>query len=242
MFHCGIIVFTAVNKNTFVSALLNGNAHPPFDFFNGKSGVLFSDMAIQKFIKEEDKHQALTITRKKGRPLRTFSSGERKKALLEYYLKQKVQFLVLDNPFDHLDQKSRIELGQDLEEMARKIHLIFLVNRAGDIPDFISKIYQLEQNNKITPYIPSVNRNSQGLVQIPGHLLVQQPYRETQLVHFENVNVSYKGESVIANISFTVNQGQTWQLVGPNGSGKSTILSLITGDNPKAYGQNILML
>jgi molybdate transport system ATP-binding protein len=28
-------------------------------------------------------------------------------------------------------------------------------------------------------------------------------------------------------------------LAGPNGSGKTTLLSLITGDNPKAYGQDI---
>lgn len=34
-------------------------------------------------------------------------------------------------------------------------------------------------------------------------------------------------------------QDQHWKVVGPNGSGKSTLLSLITGDNPQAYGNDI---
>ncbi|MEI7736859.1 MAG: ATP-binding cassette domain-containing protein, partial [Ferruginibacter sp.] len=32
-----------------------------------------------------------------------------------------------------------------------------------------------------------------------------------------------------------------WQLIGPNGSGKTTMLSMIYGNNPKAYGQNLIL-
>ncbi|MNF83834.1 putative ABC transporter ATP-binding protein YlmA [compost metagenome] len=57
----------------------------------------------------------------------------------------------------------------------------------------------------------------------------------------ENVSVSYDDRKIIDNISWTIKQGEFWQLIGPNGSGKSTILSLITGDNPKGFGQNLFL-
>jgi molybdate transport system ATP-binding protein len=35
--------------------------------------------------------------------------------------------------------------------------------------------------------------------------------------------------------------GEKWALLGPNGSGKSTLLSLINGDNPQAYANDITL-
>lgn len=242
MLHYGVIVPASVNKSPFIHKLLYGKADEPFKFLNSQTGVLFSDITVQKFVKEEDKHQTLTITEKKGRPLRTFSSGERKKALLQYYLRQEPDFIVLDNPFDHLDQKSRSGLMRGLEEMGHNMHLIVLVNRTEDMPPFIAKIYRLAEDNlQLIPFSPEMKKSPGKLLNIPEHLLVQKPYGQKELIRFKNVNVSYKGEPIIKDISFTINQGETWQLVGPNGSGKSTILSLITGDNPKAYGQDITL-
>ena len=49
------------------------------------------------------------------------------------------------------------------------------------------------------------------------------------------MSVSYGDRPIITNISWEIKTGEFWQLMGPNGSGKSTILSLISGDNPKGY-------
>ncbi|MNQ62056.1 putative ABC transporter ATP-binding protein YlmA [compost metagenome] len=57
----------------------------------------------------------------------------------------------------------------------------------------------------------------------------------------KNVSVSYDDRKILDNISWTIKQGEFWQLIGPNGSGKSTILSLITGDNPKGFGQDLYL-
>jgi len=56
-----------------------------------------------------------------------------------------------------------------------------------------------------------------------------------------DVSVSYDGRQILNKISWTINASEFWQIVGPNGSGKSTILSLITGDNPKGYGQDLIL-
>jgi molybdate transport system ATP-binding protein len=42
-----------------------------------------------------------------SRKLKTFSSGERKKIYLDYCIKQDPEYIILDNPLDHLDQESR---------------------------------------------------------------------------------------------------------------------------------------
>jgi molybdate transport system ATP-binding protein len=46
---------------------------------------------------------------------------------------------------------------------------------------------------------------------------------------------------VLHNLSWTLRPGEFWQLKGPNGSGKSTLLSMIIGDNPKGYGQDMYL-
>jgi molybdate transport system ATP-binding protein len=55
------------------------------------------------------------------------------------------------------------------------------------------------------------------------------------------VSVSYEGRPILQKVHWKIQQGEFWQLVGPNGSGKSTLLSLISGDNPKGYGQELYL-
>ena len=41
------------------------------------------------------------------------------------------------------------------------------------------------------------------------------------------LSFSYKGKTVLENISFTVNSGETWAVIGRNGVGKSTLLKCL---------------
>ena len=62
-----------------------------------------------------------------------------------------------------------------------------------------------------------------------------------RIVEMKNVTIKY-GEKIILNkINWCVNQGERWALLGPNGAGKSTLLSLINGDNPQAYANDIIL-
>src|SRR5205807_8399212 len=39
--------------------------------------------------------------------------------------------------------------------------------------------------------------------------------------------------------NWTVRAGERWAVVGPNGSGKTTLLSLLCGDHPQAYSNDV---
>ena len=40
-------------------------------------------------------------------------------------------------------------------------------------------------------------------------------------------------------MTWTVRRGERWHLAGPNGAGKSTLLSVVVGDHPQAYSNDV---
>jgi molybdate transport system ATP-binding protein len=62
-----------------------------------------------------------------------------------------------------------------------------------------------------------------------------------RLVQLRHVTVRYGRQIVLRDINWTILSGESWALLGPNGSGKTTLLSLILGDNPQAYGNDIVL-
>jgi molybdate transport system ATP-binding protein len=61
------------------------------------------------------------------------------------------------------------------------------------------------------------------------------------IVRMNSVNIRYGDAVILKDVNWTIRQGERWALVGANGSGKSTLLSLINGDNPQAYANDILL-
>lgn len=51
----------------------------------------------------------------------------------------------------------------------------------------------------------------------------------------------YGDTIILHDINWTVRAGESWALLGPNGSGKTTLLSLILGDNPQVYANNVVV-
>lgn len=204
--------------------------------------MLFSDLAIAQVIEKEHRHQTIEITTSQNRPLRTFSSGERRKALLEHCLAQNPDYIIFDTPFDHLDLQSRKELSRQFREISHSIAIIQLEHQRDNLLPFITQRGYVKDNSFAIFDLPAPHQalTPNILLDLPSSLVsCDQSYKK--IINFDKVNVDYDGQPVVTNISWSINQGEFWQLIGPNGSGKSTLLSLITGDNPKAYGQNITL-
>ena len=216
-----------------------------FEGLQGLNGGLLSPSEIDRYIEEEERHDLKILTEDKKQHLQTMSSGERKKALLNYLLKQQLDYLILDNPLDNLDVASRAVLLRILEKLAKKVSLIQLVNRKEDKLPFKSTYYTLRNNQLLqldelkTASIPTGTTSVfKHAVPLPLESIT---LKTSKLVSFNRVSISYGNKAVLNEISWNLKPGEYWQLSGPNGSGKTTLLSLITGENPKAYGQDITL-
>ncbi len=60
---------------------------------------------------------------------------------------QKPDYLIIDNPLDHLDQISRANLKNALEKISKSIRIIQLVNRSTDLLPFLSNKAHIRDNS-----------------------------------------------------------------------------------------------
>ncbi len=238
--HWNLLLSDFVNKNQLIKTLLSGNSTAELAVYNNLKGILFSDITIQQFIEREEQYDTLeTISNRK---LQTFSAGEQKKEFLKYCLNQKPDYIILDNPFDHLDQASRKTLTDSLEQLSKSLGFIQLVNRSEDLLSFIENKAQITDDSfTLKPIAISANNSKKThTTQIPKPLHSFEG-NDDILVKMDGVSVSYNERPIVNSIFWTIQQGEFWQLIGPNGSGKSTLLSMITGENPKGYGQELYL-
>lgn len=177
----------------------------------------------------------------KNTQLIELSSGEHKKLQLIKALWLKPQLLIIDEPYTGLDKTSREKLNQFLEELAVAGVQLVLITNDENIPACINRFAEIE--NGQLKNLPSIQHLTKEIArqQKPFPYFLREEAKESAdvLVHMENIRVRYGEKEVLKDISWTVRKGEKWLLQGHNGSGKSTLLSLINGDHPQAYANQI---
>lgn len=246
--HRAVFLSNKANKNLFIQQLLNKKATGEFALFNKLNGELFSTIALNELMEEEERHDYVEVAKTTNRHLRFLSGGEQKKALLTYLLSKQPGFIIADNPLDNLDIDSQSSLVLMLQEVAAHAPIIQLINRTRDILPFIKNAVSINDDNvivyhnDITEYINQQQTKKDpvfsGTIPASDH---NYSFESSPLIQFKNVTVQYEDRVIVNNICWQINAGEFWQLIGPNGSGKTTLLSLITGDNPKSYGQDLIL-
>jgi molybdate transport system ATP-binding protein len=179
------------------------------------------------------------------------SNGEGKRVQLAKALLQNPEILILDNPFIGLDIDARILLHQIINELIDKNMMVFLISSSDEIPEKISHVVELEngsikniglRSDFIKSTVPfEMNRTSVIPLQYLDDIIPQPREEFVKVVEMNNVIVQYNDKMILQGINWTVFKGEKWGLLGPNGAGKSTLLSLITGDNPKAYSNEVVL-
>ncbi|MBR1924017.1 MAG: molybdate ABC transporter ATP-binding protein ModF [Ruminobacter sp.] len=184
------------------------------------------------------------------------SSGEGRKTLIIEALLKNPDVIVLDSPFDGLDIATR----EDLQKMLMDIHkqgktIIVIVNRFDEISPVCQNI-GLIMDKELVKFGPKDDiLNNQEVRQLTHYEKLPKIYslpevpedcrdnldRSIPIAVLKNVTVKYEDHIVLNNISWTINPYEHWQICGPNGCGKSTLLSLITGDNPQGYGNDLTL-
>ena len=182
-------------------------------------------------------------------PLIQLSNGENKRLQIALAILSEPQLLLLDNPFVGLDTEGRSMLNGVIDTLSKAGVKIILITSGTEIPDSITHVATIE-NGKLTSALPKKEFNPRQGLHPTGFRInktisetLQQPLENDfeYAVKMANVNVQYGDKSILKSINWHVRKGQRWSISGPNGAGKSTLLSLITGDNTKAYANEIYL-
>jgi molybdate transport system ATP-binding protein len=184
-------------------------------------------------------------------PLIQLSNGEHKKLQLAKLLLNHPDVMILDSPFDGLDTASRQELHQCIHQLILKGTLIILISSILEIPNGINKVLLLGDPGMVhcfkdySPGDPGLNHPTGNNFINPAMLNELSSTKALEsynlIIGMNAVHVTYGHKKILDDITWSVKQGEKWLLLGPNGSGKSTLLSLVTGDNPQAYANDIII-
>lgn len=191
-----------------------------------------------------------------SRRFKYLSTGETRKTLLCQALMANPDLLILDEPFDGLDVASRQQLAELLGELhGDGLTLVLVLNRFDEIPDFVQFAGVLadctltetgERKALLQQALIAQLAHSEKLGAItlpePDAPAARHALDDSQpLIQLNDGVVSYNDQPIIHHLSWTVNPGEHWQIVGPNGAGKSTLLSLVTGDHPQGYSNDLTL-
>lgn len=245
MTHLGIYLHNSTNKQQLIHSILQNKFLTEKFQFSG-NGLLYASSTIEKIIDEERRHDQFPITTANNKSMGSMSSGEQKKALLHYQINQQADFIILDDWNASIDTYNAAALQELVIAAAQKMQVVQLFYRKQDLLPFVQEVVVANEDKTFTQQSKENFLNGPKAAHhftfndLP-HFFEWKGLDCDPLVQLNNVSVRYEGRQVLNNISWTIRPGEFWQLKGANGSGKTTLVSMIIGDNPKAYGQDMYL-
>ncbi|QXX80993.1 MULTISPECIES: molybdate ABC transporter ATP-binding protein ModF [Providencia] len=191
-----------------------------------------------------------------SRRFKYLSTGETRKVLLCQTLMGNPDLLILDEPFDGLDVYSRSNLSELLYSLSEKgLTIVLVLNRFDELPDYIENMGVVadckltmsgDRESVLANTLISQLQHSEKIKQlaIPE---TEDPTNDEKLddttprIILNNGVISYNDKPILHGLTWHVNPGEHWQIIGENGAGKSTLLSLITGDHPQGYSNDLTL-
>ena len=194
------------------------------------------------------------------RDIRSLSTGEMNTALIAKALIKRPKLLILDEPFDGLDEPSRNILARIINDlMSGNMQVILITHRFTEMIPNITHVLLLRhgkifKSGKKEDIFTAANIN--GVYEIDPRPTKTYPEKIGQaitaakkrgapssriLIEMKNVAVKYGGQRILDKFNWRVKEDENWAILGPRGAGKSTVLTLILGDNLQAYANEIYL-
>ncbi|KAJ3202554.1 hypothetical protein HDU67_000433 [Dinochytrium kinnereticum] len=154
--------------------------------------------------------------------------------------------LVLDEPFMGLDVNGRNSLSTILHSLSlsQTITPVLLLRPQDSLPDWITHVVHLDQCRVVfngpREEFKEVHGKKKSVFSGVGGQRTENS--KEAVAEMKNVTVvSVDGRKILDGISWKVRRGERWHLVGPNGSGKTTLLSLLVGDHPQSFSNDLTL-
>jgi molybdate transport system ATP-binding protein len=179
------------------------------------------------------------------------SNGETKRLMIAAALLKNPVLLLLDNPLTGLDVQTRAAFDDIIEQITASGITIIIATSPYEIPRSITNVAVLKEG-KISQITTRDNFNPEQYLAgdtdeindselkalLNGHV-AKAPFE--WIVRMKDIRIKYGDKVILNRINWEVKPGERWALLGPNGAGKSTLLSLVNGDNPQAYANDIVL-
>jgi molybdate transport system ATP-binding protein len=228
------------------------------------------DIILNEWIESKDGAQAerrlIAIAKKIGiealleRNIRSLSTGEMNTALIVKALIKNPKLLILDEPFDGLDEPSRNSLSKIINDlMGGNTQVILITHRFAEMVPNITHVLLLRHGKifksgkkediftaaNINRVYEIENRPVQNYPKKMGQTITADKKKGSSppriLIEMKDVAVKYGHQRILDKFSWLVKEGENWVILGPKGAGKSTVLTLILGDNLQAYANEIYL-
>lgn len=238
--------------------------------------AIFSGILANRSVTLEDEERFGTIVDQLGiqdlllRGVTSLSTGEMRKTLIARALIKSPRLLILDEPFDGLDGRSRATLAESIDRlMTGSMRVILVVHRLEEIvpnithvllvkegqlfmqglkdevltSDNISNLYGFNLRLEKTNQGYHVSHGAQKHDKAGKTILARDPLEDVPevLIEMKDTTVKYNDLVVLDHLTWSMKRGENWVILGPNGSGKSTIVRLILGDNLQGYANQIML-
>ena len=199
-----------------------------------------------------------------NRDICAVSSGELCKVVIARALMRKPKLLILDEPFNGLDGRSRKDLKENLDDLILSgVRLVLITHRFEELPSGITHVLQMEdgkirqagEKEEVLRSLDNLNENRESRghpsalhdtpvlpdMETASAARLATPPQSHTLIDMRHVNVRYGDTVVLDDFNWEVKGGENWLIIGENGAGKSTVLKLILGDNPQAYSNHVFV-
>lgn len=241
----GLYLSNSCDKNLIIEDIETNNYLQEDIGLNSLQGAFYTQKTIDNYIREELLHDRFEFKTKSNSGLATMSSGERRKELWKYIKSINPDYIILDDVHGTIDKEAQENMESDLAILAKTKIIIQLFTRKRDVLPFVDTILLIDENNTIITKkslkeFQAISKASLEHVSLPKQLFHKE-VETNLLVEFNSVSIQYGDREILKNVNWIIKNGEFWQIIGPNGSGKSSLISLITGDNPRGYGQDLIL-